>query len=127
MFNITRKFVAVFQPRIDLNVSENMVLANLSTSKKKPGTDGNPAYENMTWKAKFVGEAFEPAKALRNGDKIDVISGIIENEYDKEKDKLYVNVTIFEFAMSDISKNNDDAAQDSPEDGQFSQINGDEK
>lgn len=105
MFNITGMFVTVFQPQINLNVSERMVFANLSTSKKNTDLEGRVSYENMTWKGRFVGDAFEPSKALRNGDKIDIVRGMITNKYDKEKGKLYVNVTIFEYALSDLDKN----------------------
>jgi hypothetical protein len=68
---------------------------------------------------------------LRNGDKIDIIKGAIENRYDKEKGKLYVDVTIFEFAMSDLTKKEDhsDAAAESNSgqaNNHFSSLNGDE-
>lgn len=106
MFNITGKFVTVFDPSIKLDKSERTVFATLSTSKKNTAANGTVSYVNMTWlNSRFVGEAFEPAKALRNGDKIDIIRGSIENRYDKEKKILYVDVTVFEFAISDTSKN----------------------
>lgn len=117
MLNITGKFVTVFQPQIKLNVSERMVFANLSTSKKNT-RGGEVSYDNMSWRGRFVGDAFEPSKALRDGDKIDITSGMITNKYDKEKQQLYVDVTIFDFAMSDTSKNN------AEEHGQFSEMNG---
>lgn len=109
MLNITGKYVTVFQPQINLNVSERMVFANLSTSKKNTSREGDISYENMSWKGRFVGDAFEPSKALRDGDKIDIVRGMITNKYDKEKKKLYVDVTIFEYALSDTNKNNEDS------------------
>lgn len=109
MLNITGKYITVFQPQIDLNISGKMVFANISSSKKDTRTNP-PTYTNMSWKAKFVGEAFESAKALRDKDKIDIVKGVISNTYDKEKGKLYVDVTIFEFLMSDTKKKEDKIA-----------------
>lgn len=93
MFNITAKYVSVFK----VEQKEKSVQANLSTSKKLP--DGN--YKNMYWIAHFVGGATEKAKSLKDKDKIEITNGIIENNFDKEKDKLYVNVTIFDFKMQE--------------------------
>lgn len=91
MFNITAKYVSVFQPED----KGKFVQANLSTSKKNE--DGT--YKNMYWIAKFVGKAREAASQLKDKDKIEIINGAIENFYDKDKDKLYVNVTVFDFKM----------------------------
>lgn len=100
MFNITRKYVTVFNPTIKLDVSERIVFADISTSKKNVN-NGEVTYENMLWKnTRFVGEAFEPAKALHNGDIIDIVEGAIENHYDKEKKKQYTNVIVFKFEFS---------------------------
>jgi len=79
-----------------------MVFANLSTSKKNVDTGGNVTYENMYWKGAFVGDAFEPAKALRDGDKIDIVRGIISNRYDKSNKILYVDVRVFEYELSKV-------------------------
>lgn len=106
MLNITGKYVTVFQPEIKTNVSELILFANLSTSKKNTDKAGEVSYENMYWKGRFVGNALEPAKNLKDGDKIDIIKGAIENRYDKEKKALYVDVTIFEFEMSNINTDN---------------------
>lgn len=103
MLNCTGKFVTVFQPCIKTNVSDKILFANLSSSKKN--THGEEvSYENMSWNGKFVGEAFEKAKSLKEKDKIDITKGAITNRYDKEKGKLYVDVTVFDFEMSDLSK-----------------------
>lgn len=93
MFNITQKYVSVFK----VDIKDRYVQANLSTSKKN--VDGS--YVNMYWIAHFRGNAFEVAKKLKDKDKIEITNGIIENHYDKEKDKLYVNVTIFDFKMQE--------------------------
>jgi hypothetical protein len=87
--NITGKYITVW------NVEDkgNYIQANLSTGKKnKEGT-----YTNMSWRTRFVGNAKEKAKWLKDKDKIEIINGIIENTYDKEKKTLYVNVTVFDY------------------------------
>lgn len=89
MFNITGKYVSVFE----VEDKGKYCTANLSTSKK----NNDNTYTNMYWKARFVGKAFDSAKKLKDKDKIEVTNGIIENNYDKEKEKLWVTVTIFEF------------------------------
>lgn len=128
MLNVTGKYVTVFQPRIELDKSERIVFANLSTSKKNTDRNGHVSYENMAWYGRFVGDSFEPAKALRNEDKIDIIKAAIENRYDKEAHKLYVDVTIFEFVLSDMTKGKSKPnaqAEAEPLHNEFSGINGD--
>jgi len=84
------KYVYVF----DIKDKGNYVLANLSTSKKNP--DGT--YDHMYWKgARFVGNAFEPAKSLNDKDIIQINNGGVTNRYDKSENKLYVNVVVFDF------------------------------
>lgn len=100
MLNVTGKFVTVFQPTIKTDVSSKILFCNLSTSKKNTDKDGKVEYINMSWKAKMVGKAFEMAKEIKNGDKIDILKASIENTYDKEKQKAYFVVTIFEFEFS---------------------------
>ncbi|MEG0614115.1 MAG: hypothetical protein RR540_00045 [Oscillospiraceae bacterium] len=119
MLNISNsRFVTVFQPEIKLNISEHVVFANLSSSKKNTDRQGNISYQNMSWNGRFVGDAFEPAKALRSGDKIDIINGGIVNRYDKEKKILYVDVVIFQYIMSEKSKSKKNAVptENEPED-----------
>lgn len=103
MLSVTGRFITVFQPEIKLNVSEHIVFANLSSSMKDKNTKGDISYTNMSWRGRFVGSAFEPANALRNGDKIDIVKGAIKNRYDKERKTLYVDVIIFEFIMADTA------------------------
>lgn len=100
MLNVTGKYVSVFEAED----KGNFVQANLSTSKKnKDGT-----YTNMYWRARFVGEAYEPAKELVDKDKIHILRGAIENKFDKEWDRLYITVVIFRF-----KKNNTTLSPDS--------------
>lgn len=74
----------------------NTVEATLSTSKKVT-KDGNDSREYMSWKARFVGQAFEKAKELKDKDIVKILSGTVENFYNKEKEKSYVTVIIFDF------------------------------
>lgn len=89
MLNVTGKYVSVYE----VEDKGKYCLANLSTSKKN--TDG--AYTNMYWKARFVGNAFDKAKILKNNDRIEITNGVIENNYDKDNEKLWVTVIVFEF------------------------------
>ncbi len=77
---------------------KNTVIANISTYEGKD-QEGNNRY--CSWKARFVGDAYEPALNLEDKDKIEITSGKIENNYNKEQEKLYVVVTVFDFEMDD--------------------------
>lgn len=127
MLNITGRYVTVFNPEIKLDVSEHTVFANLNTSRKDNRTTP-PTYKTSSWlNARFVGEAFEPAKALRNKDKIDIIRGAITNEKSESNGKFYNELVIFEFALSDLSKKgtSKDHSKDELTGSQFSNLNGD--
>lgn len=104
MINFTCRYAKVFEPQIKLDISEHKVFANLSTSRKDNRTEP-PTYIRSVWKnVAFVGEAFEPAKALRGGEVIDVIRGAITNEKNLKTGKTYTNLVVFEFALSDLKK-----------------------
>lgn len=107
MLNITGKYVTVFSPSIRTNVSDKILFATLSSSKKNV-KDGAVSYDNMTWSAKFVGGAFEKAKSLKELDKIDILKGAITNKYDKDSKRLFVEVTVFDFVMSAVSNGKGD-------------------
>lgn len=77
---------------------KNTVIANISTYEGKD-QNGNNRY--CAWKARFVGDAYEPALNLVDKDRIVITIGKIENNYNKEQEKLYVVVTVFEFEMDD--------------------------
>lgn len=89
MFNITGKYISVFE----IEDKGKYCMVNLSTPKKNK----DDTYSYMYWKGKFVGKSYEKAKKLKDRDKIEITNGIIENNYDKENEKLWVIVTIFEF------------------------------
>lgn len=114
------RFVKVYDTEIRLQVSDKIVFASLSTSRKtgndyvdkktgeiKIGADGKPLPERAfsAWDARFVGNAFEPAKGLHSGQAIDIINGWIVNEpyVRKTGEKGYYSfVTITEFAVCDV-------------------------
>lgn len=103
MLNFSGKFIKVFEPRIKLDVSERTVFCNLSSYRKDDRND-EPTYINSHWKdVAFVGEAFEPAKCLKGGEVIDVLRGAISYEKNAKNGNYYLNLFVFEFALSDIS------------------------
>ena len=89
MLNVTGKNITVF----DVEDKGKYISANLSTSKK----NRDDTYTRMSWKARFVGEAFEKAKSLCDKDKIEITNGAIENSYDKDAKKLWLTVIVFDF------------------------------
>ena len=114
------RFVYVKNPTMKLDFSENVVFADLTSSRKtlnpkkdaetgkeiiNPNT-GEPVYERhySNWKGRFIGNALEAAKALSTGDVIDIVNGWIESDYDKEKGKTYINVIITDFKLSEIDQ-----------------------
>lgn len=122
MLNFTGKFVTVFNPEIKLDVSEHTVFANLNSSRKDNRTNP-PTYKSSSWlNVRFVGEAFEPAKALRNMDKIDIIRGAITNEKSETNGKFYTELVIFDFVPSKVSNKDHSRGNSS---SQFSDMNGD--
>ena len=93
--NIVNIRATVFEPR-ETSKRKNTIIANISTYEGKD-QDDNPRYSS--WSTNFVGECFELAQKLKNRDKIIIRRGKVENQYNKEQDKLYVNVTVFEFEL----------------------------
>jgi hypothetical protein len=90
MLNISGRNITVY----DVNEKENYVIANLGTYKKDK--EGN--FINMYWRARFVGEAKRKATLLNERDKIHITNGIIENNYDKDKNTKWYNITVFDFS-----------------------------
>lgn len=88
MLKLSGSFATVF----DVEVKGNIANAKITTSKKKE--DGS--YENMRWLARFAGKnVSQKAGQLKNGDRIEIVEGAVENTYDGEKG--YTNVVIFRF------------------------------
>lgn len=120
------KFVKVYDTEMKLQVSNKIVFARLSTSRKT-GNDrvdmetgeilmdgeGNPLPERRfsPWNARFVGNAFEPSKGLAPGQSINILSGWIINEPYRKKDGstgYSVVVTIADFEVCDIADGTDE-------------------
>ena len=93
------KYVSVFQAED----KGKYVQSNLSTGKKKQ--DGT--WDNMYWKARFVGKCKDEAVELQDKDKIEIKQGIIENNYDKENKKLWLTVVIFDFEVMNKAQKDD--------------------
>ena len=77
---------------------KNTVNANLSTYE---GTDKEDKPIYSSWRTNFVGKAFDKAKNLKEKDKILLLNAKVENNYNKEQDKLYVTLTVFDFAVAE--------------------------
>lgn len=112
------KFVYVYDAEIKLQVSDKIVFAHLSTSRKTGNyrvdaqtgetlvdENGNPFAERRfsSWRAKFVGDAFEAAKGVANGTAIHILNGWITNEAYRKRDgstayDLVVTITDFELS-----------------------------
>ena len=75
---------------------KNTVSARISTYEGKT-KDEKAKYSS--WNTSFVGDAYDKAIELENKDKIILTNTKVENNYDKEKEKLYLNVTIFDFEL----------------------------
>lgn len=97
MLNVTGKFVSVFKVEDKGKYSAS----NLTTSKKKKDN----TYENMYWRARYVGEAYPKSLSLKNKDKIEITQAVIENNYDKDNKTLWVTVVIFDFNVQQVAVN----------------------
>lgn len=116
------RFVKVYDPTIKLNYSDKVLFANLVTSRKtgnvkmdnttgevvRDSTTGKEVQERAysRWEGKFVGNAFEPSKTLRDGDMIDIVNGWVTAEPFTGKDgkphiKLLVTIAEFEPSIID--------------------------
>lgn len=94
MINITKSYLKVWK----LDVKEKFVSATTTSSKKDKAND---TWINSNWNVRFVGKCLGQAKELKEGDKIVVINGTVENVWDKVKEKAWVNVVVFEFELQE--------------------------
>ena len=115
------KYVTVYDPTIRLNYSEKVIFAKLVTSRKSDKATGEiltdadgkqiMRREYSRWEARFVGNALEAAKGLRNGDRIDIVNGWMVNEpyMGNDKKEHYSSyVVISEFTLSDVAEGEDE-------------------
>jgi len=128
------KFVRVYDTEIKLQVSDKIVFARLSTSRKTgkelvdmetgevlTGKDGNPLPERRfsSWNARFVGNSFEPSKGLSAGQTINIVNGWIVNEPYTKKDGstgYSQTVIITDFEVCDVAEGFDREADEGSED-----------
>ena len=90
--NIKETNVRVWQP--EKVRGSKIVQANI-TCYEGEDQNGNPKYSN--WSGRFVGDAYKKAQELEDGQKIGIFAGSVSTYYDKDKKKLYANLTIFDF------------------------------
>lgn len=83
----------VFDPDVSKNRS-NTVIARIST---KEGKDENGSIIYSSWYTRFVGDAYLKAQGLAGGEWIELTRSKVHNDYNKEKEQLFVTVTIFDF------------------------------
>ena len=76
---------------------KNTIDANVSSSRKTTNANGEETWEYMSWKARFVGQAYEKAKTLQDKDRIILKNAAIENNYVKDTQKLWVTLVVFDF------------------------------
>ena len=116
------KYIRVYSPTIKLDYSDKVVFADLVSSRKtgnlkvdketgevvlNPNTNEEVQERAFSrWEGRFVGNAFEPSKGLRNGVAIDIVTGWITYEPFVGKDgkeRVKPVVTISDFTPSDIA------------------------
>ena len=105
MNNFTAHYARVANPRIDLSISEKIVFATLYTTRTDKRSNPPTYHESVWMDVAFVGEAFEPAKALSGGEIIDVVRGSQVNERNSSGE-LKFKQTVFEFRLSDLRHRN---------------------
>jgi len=99
MFNIgerASRFVKIWD---NVTMEEKYTKFKASTSRKDTRNEGQ--YINSNWLVTFVGNAKEKSESLQNGDVIKIINGGVENNYNKDQDKTYINVTVFDFEFEE--------------------------
>lgn len=84
----------VFRPSVDKFGNPT---CTLSTGRKK-GKDSDE-YINSNWLCKFVGKAKEEALKLEERDRIIIKSAQIDSVYNKDTQKTFTGVTVFEFEV----------------------------
>ena len=80
---------------------KNTVTANISTYE---GKDKDDKAVYSSWRANFVGDAFGKAKDLSEKDLIVLTNAKVESSFNKEKERLYVTVTVFDFEKAKDEK-----------------------
>ena len=89
----------------------NYSVCEVSTSRKKQGSDRDYEVDFQNSYVRFVGKAHDAIQRLAVGEKgisIQITSCDVTNKYDKSKDKVYTNYVVFDFLLV----GNDKPAQD---------------
>jgi hypothetical protein len=116
------KFVYVSNPTIRFAFSDKVVFAKPRTSSKtgrnKVDDKGNeildadnntiPERKYSTWEGRFVGEAFEAAKAFKKPTAINIIAGWIDTETFNNKTSAFVTISDFSLCDEFINDSVDD-------------------
>ena len=133
-FNIgerNSRFVAVSNVTMRYDFSEKVLFADLRTSRKtgRPKTDesgevvidekGRPVDERVFtfWEGRFVGNAFEPAKALKKGQMINIVNGWLDKEVwtgsdGKKRERVFAVITDFTLSNSAYGEQDEDEQSD---------------
>ncbi len=98
MINITKSYLKIWK----VEDKGKSVTATTTSSKKDKITN---AWVNSNWNVRFVGKCLEDAKRLAEGDKIVINNGVVENVWDKEKNRAWLNVLVFEFNWQEQNNN----------------------
>ena len=98
MINIDKSYLKIWK----VEDKGNCVKATTTTGKKDKRTD---TWVNSNWIVTFVGECLNEAKNLKEGDKVTVLNGIIENVWDKEKSRNWLNVVVFKIECDENNTN----------------------
>ena len=94
MLNIAKSYATVWK----IEDKGKYCSGRISSSKKDRRT-GN--YVNSNWNVRFIGNACDPAKSLRERDKIIITNGFIENIWDKENNRNWLTLIVFDFEFAD--------------------------
>lgn len=90
MLNITKSYAKIWE----VEDKGKYIQAKVSSSRKDKRDD---TWVNSNWFVRFVGKCTDQARVLSKGDRVIITNGTVESVYDKEKQRVYTNVTVFEF------------------------------
>lgn len=93
----TKQEVRVFEVK-ESGRRKNTMLANLSSYE---GKDKDDKAIYSSWRASFVSEAYNKAKELNDKDIIILTKAKVENQYNKDTEKNYTTVVVFDFDLKE--------------------------
>lgn len=94
-------FKTAFMKVWKVDKKDNYIALNVSTSDKQQ--DGT--YKNSNWNVRLVGKAKE--LEVVEGSRIKVVSGKVENIYDKDKQRSWLNVIVFDAELQTDNNQSD--------------------